>query len=449
MQDLLSWKDKGSRMPLLLNGARQTGKTWLLKEFGRKNYDNVIHINLEAQERFRKVFDGDLTPSVIIENIEVLSMQKIVPGKTLLIFDEVQSCERALTSLKSFCEEAPEYHVAAAGSLLGVAIHREHFSFPVGKVDEMQLFPLDFNEFLVAMGREELARVIQEHYVQCEPMEAALHEEALAWWRKYMFTGGMPAAVNAYSESGSLLDVEEPQHRIINEYVADMAKYSEPATTVKIRGCYNSIPAQLAKENKKFQYKVVQRGGSAAMFGESIEWLVQSGAVLKCQKIEQGFLPINAYSDLSDFKLYMADTGLLTNKTQMPPAILLSPFAEDNTFMGAMVENYVAQSLAPRHSLYYWQSNNTAEIDFVAQINGQVVPIEVKKGTHTKSKSLDLFIKKYNIQKAIRLSQKNFGVTGPVISVPLYAASCIGNKENAHAFTQCRAPLLKSHIADN
>jgi len=412
-------------MPLVLNGARQTGKTWLLKEFGRRYYENVVHINLEAQERFRKVFDGDLTPRALIESIEVLSMQKIVPARTLLILDEVQSCERALTSLKSFCEEAPEYHVAAAGSLLGVAINREHFSFPVGKVDELQMFPLTFDEFLAAMGQEELVRVIKEHYSRCEPMETALHEEALAWWRKYMITGGMPAAVSAYVESGSLIDVEEPQHRILNEYVADMAKYSAPATTVKIRGCYNSIPAQLAKENKKFQYKVVQRGGSAAIFGESIEWLVQSGTVLRCQKIEHGYLPINAYSDLSDFKLYMSDIGLLTNKSQMPPALLLSPFAEDNTFMGAMVENYVAQSLAPNHDLYYWQSGNTAKVDFVLQISGQVVPIEVKKGTHTKSRSLDLFMRKYDIQKAIRLSQKNFGLTGPVMSVPLYAAFCI------------------------
>jgi len=426
MVALRGWKDKRNRMPLIVNGARQVGKTYILKEFGRSCYEECVHFNLENNGRARSIFEEDMEPRRIIEYLETLSGKKITPGHTLVILDEIQASERALSALKVLREELPEYHIVAAGSLLGVALHREKFSFPVGNVDEMTLFPLDFEEFLWAMGEKSLADTIREHYASDEPLIRMLHEEALEWYRKYLVVGGMPAAINAYLAEGSLLDVAEPQQNIINEYVADMAKYAVPSTTVKIRACFNSIPAQLAKENKKFQYKVVQRGGSATIFGESIDWLLFAGITLKCQKVEHGYLPVNVYANLSDFKLYMGDIGLLSLKSEMPSNLLLSPMNEDNTFMGGMVESYVAQALtANGHSLYYWHNDNRGELDFVLQKGDQVIPVEVKKGHHTKSRSMDMFRKKYQCPLSIRISTTNFGIANGIKSVPLYAVFCI------------------------
>ena len=424
--DLSVWKEKKNRMPLILNGARQVGKTYILKLFGREEYDSFVYINLETNGRVRSLFEEGLTPQKIIEQMEVLSDTVIQPRKTLVILDEIQASERALTYLKSFCEETPDYHIVSAGSLLGVALNREHYSFPVGYVDEMTLFPLDFEEFLWANEKEWLADEIRKHFLLDEPLTDAMHQEGLEYYRKYLAIGGMPAAINAYKERGSLMDVAEPQQRILNEYVADMAKYSVPSTTVKIRSCYDSIPIQLAKENKKFQYKVVQKGGTATIFGEAIEWLLYAGAVLKCRKIEHGYLPISAYVDLSDFKLYMGDVGLLTQKTQMPYSVLLSTIPQDNTFMGGIAENFVAQALLTnKHQLFYWKNENRAELDFVIQINDKVVPVEVKSGRHTKSKSLEQFRKKYRCDLAYRISVNNFDITDGLKSIPLYAVFCI------------------------
>ena len=423
---LKAWKEKKNRMPLIVNGARQVGKTYLLKEFGRTCYDQFIHINLENNGRARAIFEEDAEPRRIIEYLESLTGTKVIAGKTLIILDEIQACERALASLKAFREDAPEYHIVAAGSLLGVALHHEKYSFPVGNVDELTLFPLDFEEFLWAMNKKPLADTIRQHYGNNEVMGKMYHEEALEWYRKYLVIGGMPAAINAYLEFGSILDVAEPQQYILNQYVADMAKYAAPATTVKVRACFNSLPAQMAKENKKFQYKVVQRGGSANIFGESIDWLIFSGIALKCQKIDHGYLPLSVYADLPDFKLYMSDIGLLTLKSEMPSSILLSPIAEDNTFMGGLVESYVAQALtANGHSLYYWRNDNRGELDFVLQMGDHVIPLEVKSGRHTRARSMDMFRKKYNCNLAMRISTGNFGFANGIKAVPLYAVFCI------------------------
>ena len=426
IERLKGWKEKKNRMPLILNGARQVGKTYILKQFGRDCYTNTVYINLENNGRARSVFEEDVNPRRTIEYLEALTGMKIVAGETLIILDEIQSSERALAALKMFREEAPEFHIAAAGSLLGVALHREKFSFPVGNVDEMTLYPLDLEEFLWAMGKHELADAIRQHYDNDEPMFKPLHEEALEWYRRYLVIGGMPAAINAYHEENSLLAAAEPQQNIINEYIADMAKYAIPATTVKIRACFNSIPAQLAKENKKFQYKVVQRGGSATIFGESIDWLLFAGITLKCQKVEHGFLPVAVYADLSDFKLYMGDVGLLTLKSEMPGNLLLSPLNEDNTFMGGLVESYVAQALtANGHSLYYWRNDNRGELYFVLQLGDKVIPVEVKKGRHSKARSMDMFRKKYECPLSFRISAANFGLANGIKSIPLYAVFCI------------------------
>jgi len=367
-----------------------------------------------------------LSPNKIVQYLEATKGVKVVAGKTLIFFDEIQVCERALTSLKYFCEEAPEQHVIAAGSLLGVAINREKYSFPVGKVQQLNMYPMDFEEFLWAMNREKLSEEITLHFVANEALDRALHEVALDFHKQYMIVGGMPAAISTFVETGSYQSVQLIQNDIILHYIADMSKYATPATSVKIRACYNSIPAQLAKENSKFQYKIVQRGGTATIFGEAIEWLQFAGIVLKCQRLEHGFIPVTAYADLSNYKLYMADIGILTLHSKIPLQTMLSPIEVDNIFLGSMAENYVAQSFTNKgYDLFYWQSDGKAEIDFVLQIDDSVIPVEVKKGTRNRSRSLGIFAEKYKSPYSIRISKKNFGFENNIKSVPLYAVFCM------------------------
>lgn len=411
-------------MPLLLNGARQVGKTYILREFGAKEFKNVVYINLETNLTVASYFSDNIAPERIIRYLEASANEKIVPGETLIILDEIQSCERALTALKYFCEETPEYHIAAAGSLLGVAINRQHYSFPVGKVETLTLYPLDFEEFLWAREKEFLCDEIRQAYETMEPLPDALHQKATELYREYLLIGGMPACINAFLRTGSFLDVPLVQNEILDNYIADMAKYASNTDSVKIRACYNSIPAQLAKENKKFQYKVVQRGGSAALFGASLEWLSLAGVVLKCQRISQAVEPIAVYADFSAFKIYMGDVGLLAMKSGISQQTVLS--GEGNTFMGALTENYVAQQLAAKgYDLYYWESNSIAELDFVLQKENQIVGVEVKKGENVRSRSLSVFVNSYHPAYSIRFSLKNFGEKDALKSIPLYAAFCV------------------------
>jgi uncharacterized protein len=429
-EELVSWKNKSKRMPLIVNGARQVGKTYILKEFGKLCFKQVVYVNLETNLRVNSYFDQDISPIRIIQFLETSTNTRIIADETLIIWDEIQSCPRALSALKLFCEELPQYHIVAAGSLLGVAIGREKFTFPVGKVDEISMYPMDFEEFLFAMDKDLLNNEIIDHYKSDTALPELLHVQALELYKQYLIIGGLPAVVDEFRETKSLITATEIQGRILNEYIADMAKYAHATTSVKIRACFNSIPTQLAKENKKFQYKTVMKGGTASIFGESIEWLNFASLVLKCQKIDHGFLPISAYSDLSDFKLYMSDIGMLTMKSGMPMQTILSTIEEDNGFLGVMSENYVAQALVSNgFSLFYWKNENTAELDFVLQIAGKVIPIEVKKGNRTKSVSLSIFMKKYDSPYAIRISKKNFGFENRIKSVPLYAVYCIKKNE--------------------
>jgi len=423
---LIAWKDNSKRMPLIVNGARQVGKTYILKEFGARFFKQVAYINLETNLLANSYFEADITPLRIVQFLETLTNTRIIAGETLVILDEIQACSRALASLKTFCEEAPQYHVVAAGSLLGVAVNRDKYSFPVGKVNELNMFPMDFEEFLWALDKKLLSNEIYSHFTILKAMPEALHIQALELYKQYLIVGGMPAVIEEFIETSSLITSTEIQGRILNEYIADMAKYAAPVTSVKIRACYNSIPAQLAKENKKFQYKIVQKGGTATLFGESIEWLNSAGIILKCQKIDQGYMPIAAYIDLSDFKLYMSDIGMLTMKSGMAQQTILSPMEEDNGFMGAMSESYVAQALyCNGFPLHYWKNENTAEVDFVLHIEGKVIPLEVKKGLRTKSVSMMMFMKKYNSPYSIRISRKNFGYENQIKSIPFYAVCCI------------------------
>jgi predicted AAA+ superfamily ATPase len=411
-------------MPLIVNGARQVGKSYILREFGEKEFDNYIIVNLETDKALVEKFEENITPAPIIQYLESAHSQRIIPGKTLIIFDEIQACERALTSLKYFCEQSPEYHIVAAGSLLGVAINRKKYSFPVGKVDEINLFPMDFEEFLWAIDRKNFAASIREHYESNEPLD--VHSVAIDFYNNYLIVGGMPAAIKEFIATNSFIAVADIQNRILNEYIADMSKYAEAATGIRIRACYESIPAQLAKENHKFQYNVVQKGGSTTIFGESIDWLKYAGIILKCQKTTQGLMPIKVYVDLSDFKLYLSDVGMLVMQSGLATQAILSPLETDNQFMGAIAENYVAQAFAANLiPLHYWKNDNTAEVDFIIQKGIDVIPVEVKSGVRVRSKSLGMFMEKYKCPYGIRISKKNFGFENGIKSVPLYAVFCI------------------------
>ncbi len=426
LTQLVAWKDKPNRMPLVVNGARQVGKTYILKYFGERYFKNTVYIHLENQLSIASYFEQDIVPQRILQYLETSIGERIVAGETLIILDEIQSSERALSSLKAFCEEAPQYHIVAAGSLLGVAVNREKYSFPVGKVDEMNLYSLDFEEFLWAMDKKMLAESIKTHYTENSAFPEGLHQQALELYNQYLITGGMPAVVQHFRQTNSLLEIIDIQGRILNEYIVDMAKYASPSTAVKIRACYNSIPVQLSKENKKFQYKIVQRGGTATIFGESIEWLVSAGVVYKCYKIEQGVMPIAVYADLSDFKLYMGDVGLLTMKSGIAHQTILMMTDANNLFLGALTENYVAQHLVTKqYPLFYWKNDNTAEVDFVLQMGEGIIPVEVKKGHRNRAISLNMFVKRYSSPYAIRISKKNFGFENNIKSVPLYAAFCV------------------------
>jgi predicted AAA+ superfamily ATPase len=426
-EDLTRWKNKKTgRMPLLLYGARQVGKTYILRAFGEKYYDNVAYFNLETNQMVSSYFADNIEPERILRFLETESQERITPGSTLIIFDEIQSCPRALTSLKYFNEKMPEFHIIGAGSLLGVAINREAHSFPVGNVDSLTMFSLDFEEYLWALNEKMLCGEIKRAFDANEALPLSLHEKALDLYRQYLIIGGMPRAILEFMETKSLFGVPDVQNKIINDYIADMAKYASNTESVKIRAAWGSIPVQLAKENKKFQYKLAQRGGTATIFGPAIEWLEFSGVVLKATRTEQGMMPISVYCDLSAFKLYMGDVGLLTMKSGISQAAVLSAGKIDNTFLGAVSENYVAQALHSKgYGLYYWTTNGQSELDFVLQKNDEIIAIEVKTGTRTKSKSLNLFMEKYKPAYAIRISAKNFGFENNIKAVPLYAVFCI------------------------
>jgi predicted AAA+ superfamily ATPase len=422
--DLREWKLSKDRKPLLIHGARQVGKTYTIRNFGEDYYRNTVYINLETNLSVASYFNDNINPERLIRFLESYVNEPIIPGETLIILDEIQSCERALTALKYFYEEIPEYHVIAAGSLLGVAINREKYSYPVGKTDTRTMYPLDYEEFLWAVREERLCESIHSCYSLTEPMPEALHQKAIDLYREYLIVGGMPAAVNEFVNTGKLIMIPNVQNKILDDYLADMSKYATNTESVKIRSCYQSIPAQLAKENKKFQYKIVQKGGTAGIFGASIDWLNYAGIVLKCQKTEHGMDPISVYADLTSFKIYMGDVGLLTAKTGISQHVILN--GENNYFMGAIAENYAAQALTAKgYPLYYWSSGNTAELDFILQKDGIITAIEVKHDANTKSKSMSEFLKKYHPDRAFKISLKNFGKADNFTAIPLYSMFCI------------------------
>lgn len=437
MQQLMTWKNRPGHKPLILKGARQVGKTYILEEFGRRCYASHVKVSLDLIPDVRNFLQAVIQPMEIIAYLESMCNTRIVPGETLVILDEIQDCRPALLSLKYFQEDCPQYDIVAAGSLLGVAVNRgiggdpssegdDTFSYPVGKVDELRLFPMDFEEFLWATGNDVLAGEIREHFASDTPLPDTVHALALDFYQKYLVVGGMPESVKKFVDTHSYLECRMVQQTILDGYDTDMGKYATASAAVKIRSCFNSIPAQLAKENRKFQYKLAMRGGTAKIFGEALEWLILAGVAHKCKLVTHGFVPLSAQEDDSDFKIYMSDIGLLDCKAQMPVQMLLGATAVANTFLGAVAENYIAQTLASNGiALHYWKNANTQEVDFVMQDGNDIIPVEVKKGKRVNAISMGNFMKTYSCPRAYRISAKNFGFADGVKSIPLYAAFCM------------------------
>ncbi len=420
------WRLSKTRKPLILQGARQVGKTYALLEFGKKHYENMAYFNFEVEPQLIELFSGTLSPESLVAELSHHAKVSIVKERTLIIFDEVQLCERALTALKYFCETANDYHIIVAGSLLGVAVNREQFSFPVGKVEIKTLYPMDFEEFLLALGERALVEQIRHSFETNEPFSAVRHADALALYREYLVVGGMPECVLQYVETHNLTLVRHTQTMILASYLNDMSKYNQTNEIKKTRLTYDTITVQLSKPNTRFQYKLIKKGARASEFENAIEWLTLSGIVEKVYRIEHAMKPLENYRDINAFKIYVSDTGLLCAKKDLFVTDVVHGSPELNDFKGGLTENYInTQLIAKGYRPYYWSSPRGAEVDFIIQRDGVIVPIEVKSAENTQAKSLKIFMETYKSNYAIKLSTRNFGFEGNKKSVPLYAAFCI------------------------
>ncbi len=424
-KNLLEWKKNKINMPYMLVGVRQTGKTYLLTEFCKREFENYLYINLDNMENIRNVFDKTITPEEIIENIEAILNVEINIENTIIFIDEIQVSERAISSLKYFCENEKPYKIVCAGSLLGVKINRFKSSFPVGKVWIEYLYPMNFSEFLNAIGEEKILKLIEKSYRNMTPMVEASHEKALKLYYDYMCIGGMPAAVLDYIENEkNIVKCSDELHRIIiTSYLADMAKYTENTESIKNNKIYNSIPAQLGKENKKFKYSLVEKSARSREYESSIDWLISSNMIIKCQGVKTPKSPLKTNTE-DNFKLYLSDIGILRNLARIEKnEILLN---KNMIYKGVLAENYVAEILyAKNRDLYYWQLGSQYEVDFLINMEGNIIPIEVKASDNTTSSSLNYYIKRYNPIYSIRVSTKNFGFSNNIKSIPLYAAHLI------------------------
>lgn len=423
---LESWKKSQYRKPLILQGARQVGKTYSILEFGRTHYENVAYFNFETNPKLNETFNENISPDYLIPILSHIANQTIVKEKTLIVFDEVQLCERALTSLKYFCENAPDYHIIVAGSLLGVAVNRTKFSFPVGKVDIKTLYPMDMEEFMLALGQKDLVKRIQKCFNTNTPLPSALHDMAIELYRQYLVVGGMPECVMQFAQTTDYILVRHTQDTILASYLNDMSKYNNLNEIKKPRLVYDNITVQLSKKNTRFQYKLIKKGGRASEFENAIEWLCLSGIVSQVYKTEQIKKPLENYRDIDSFKIYVSDLGLLCAKKDLTATDILYMVDEINDFKGGMAENYANVQLTINgYNTYYWESERGAEVDFVIQRNGQLIPIEVKSADNTRAKSLRIYMNTYKPEYAIKLSTKNFGLEDNKKIVPLYAAFCI------------------------
>lgn len=424
INNLIEWKESKRRKPLLLTGVRQCGKTYLLKEFGSKYFDDFCYINFESAGKYSAIFEYDFDVKRILREIELAENVKITAGKTLLIFDEIQECPKAISSLKYFCENLPELHLVCAGSLLGVALKKENISFPVGKVNRMQLYPMSFKEYLQAVGEEkyielfmnwDINREIPELYTV--PLERHL--------KNYYIVGGMPEAVKEFAESGDYEEVAKIQDEILSDYADDFSKHAPVSEIEKIRMIWDSIPNQLAKENNKFVFSHVKEGKRAHELEAALQWLKNAGLVHLVELVSNAEVPLSSNADATYFKVYMADSGLLCRRLGLSYKNILEENTALSTFKGAITENYVLQELIVQNKIpYFWRSGNTAELDFLYENDGEIFPVEVKAATNTQAKSFKQFSKKYQNKKGFKLSLKNIAENDcegtNAVSLPLY-----------------------------
>lgn len=415
MSELLKWKDRKGRKPLLLEGARQVGKTYLLKDFGKLYFKNVAYINFQnPSSELIELFTGSIEPKRIITMLELYLNMQISPKDTLIIFDEAQEVPRSLTSLKYFCEDAPEYHIATAGSLLGVFLHKDT-SFPVGKVNTLKLEPMDFEEFLWANDRKKIVE-----YLRSDPYVTTFNEILSDLFKQYMYIGGMPEAVYDWIKNQNVENINTIQTEILSNYRKDFIKHTDDTTAVRIRQVFDSLPAQFAKENSKFVYGVVKQGARAREYEIAIEWLVDAGIVRRVNQVSTGNkIPLKSYANPSAFKLYFIDAGLFRGLAEIPFEVINSKTAIFDEFNGFFAEQFVLQQLA-KHTLYYWTSGSTSEVDFVMQDGSDIIPIEVKSGTNVKAKSLKLFRETYSPKASIRFSLKNTHIDNDLLNIALY-----------------------------
>lgn len=424
INDLIAWKNSSNRKPLIVRGARQVGKTYLIKEFGKTYYKQCLYINFEYDRQLQNLFTDDFDINRIISILQIYSKIKINPEDTLIVFDEVQEAERGLTSLKYFCEEAPEYHIIAAGSLLGMGLHSK-ISFPVGKVSFIDLRPLSFYEFMEAIGENLLLQELKQKNWKTVSL---FHNKLITMLKTYFYVGGMPEVVKTYIDTKDFDAVRKIQNDIINSYEADFSKHAPTDVVPRIRMVWQSIPSQLSKENKKFIYGVIREGARAKEFELAIEWLVNCGLVLKCQRVTSPQLPLIAYQQQAIFKLYLLDIGLLGAMSYLNPKIIIENEGIFVEYKGAFSEQYVMQELRlekERYIAYWTNDKSTTEVDFIIQNNENIIPIEVKSGTNIQSRSFKLFCEKYKPTTAIRSSMTEYHEEDWMTNVPLYSIESI------------------------
>lgn len=426
-KDLLHWKESRNRKPLLLQGARQVGKTYLINEFAKREYSDYLYLNFEQKPDLRTLFLGDLNPRNIVNNINLYIGKKIDPSDTLIFFDEIQTAPEAITSLKYFYEQAPEYHVISAGSLLGVSVGKEN-SFPIGKVSFMMLYPMSFEEYLIAFGEELLVEKLT-HIKNLEPLPEVIHEKLINHLKLYLYLGGMPEVLQNYLDNKDVASAREIQNDILEAYSRDFSKYTDKSQAIKTSELWNSIPYQLAKENKKFKYSEVRKNARASFFKQTIEWLKKAGLVNIAYNISIPKLPLAGYADRTKFKLYLLDTGLLGAMLNLTSSIIIKGSELFSEYNGAFIENFVANELKVlgNKELFYWTSKSDAEVDFIIQQETEIYPIEVKSGTNRTLKSLRSYAEKYNPKIICRISPRNFIRDNEFINIPLYSVFIIQN----------------------
>ena len=426
IEELIRWKNNSARKPLIVRGARQVGKTWLMREFGRTQYEQCAYINFDNNARMQELFKGDLQIERLITALQIEAGVTIRPHNTLLVFDEVQEVPRALSALKYFCENAPQYHVIAAGSLLGVALH-PGTSFPVGKVDFLDLYPLDFLEFMLATGNESLVELLKSRDFSLITSFKGRYIDLL---KQYYFVGGLPEAVAQFADSRDFNVVRAVQQKILTAYEQDFSKHAPFETVPRIRMLWASIPAQLAKENRKFIYGMIRQGARAREYELAMAWLIDCGLVYKVGRISKPDMPLMAYQDFNAFKLFVMDVGILAAMSNLDAKSLLDASRIFNEFKGTLTEQYVLQQLVAGGKVkpFYWSAEgSTGEIDFVFQWGGEVVPLEVKAAENLQAKSLKNYCAKYKPRQAVRTSLSDYRREEWLLNIPLYAIPVIGD----------------------